>query len=407
MMNKILIVNTGSASKKYALYSESTELCQIRLEKEKNPSTWFDTAHHKSFRINKYIAEFKVDQIKDKISISPKTYDASISFLLGLLKSKGLLNDKKDISAVGIRVVAPGEDFNSPNFIDKKYLDKLEKAKEVAPLHIIPLLSEIKQLQKNLKGIPMIGISDSAFYANMPQHSKIYGLPKKITSKLEIYRYGYHGISMQSALSKIGKLINEIPKKIIICHLGSGASISAIKDGKPFDTSMGFTPLEGLIMATRVGNIDAGALIYLSKKLKIGFDRLEKTLNTESGLLGISGKSADMRELLELEKTGDKEAKIAIEIFVYQIKKYIGSYAAVMNGLDLLVFTGTIGERSYIIRKRICANLESLNIQINSQENNVNFEQDGFIGGGKTKIAVITANEIAEMAKETVGLLKL
>jgi acetate kinase len=199
-----------------------------------------------------------------------------------------------------------------------------------------------------------------------------------------------------------------LPEKIIICHLGGGSSIAAIKNGQSIDTSMGFTPLEGVVMANRAGDIDAGAVIYLSKKLGYKPEEMENYLNTQCGLSGLSGKSNDVKELLEIEKNGDENAKLALEVMVYKIKKYIGAYFAALNGADVLVFSATIGERSAIMRSRICAELENLGIVLDDEKNNKTISMDGFIGkdGAPVKIAVITTDEMGQMAKEVAEIVK-
>ncbi|KKS69668.1 MAG: Acetate kinase, partial [Candidatus Azambacteria bacterium GW2011_GWA2_42_62] len=216
------------------------------------------------------------------------------------------------------------------------------------------------------------------------------------------------GISFESVVGKIKNMNGgNLPEKIIICHLGGGSSVAAVKDGQSIDTSMGFTPLEGIVMANRVGDIDAGAVTYLSKKLGYDMDKMENYLNTQCGLLGLSEKSNDVRELLEMEKSGDKNAKLALEVMVYKIKKYIGAYFAALNGADALIFSGTIGERSAIMRSKICAELENLGIILDDAKNSQTISVDRFINKDKSpvKIAVITTDEMGQIASEAVTVL--
>lgn len=383
---KFLIINTGSASKKYALYFDQKEVFKIHIEREEE----------------RIVATLTSGSEGEKLSILQKDYDSSIDFLLKLLVQKSLIKDKEEINAIGLRVVAPGDYFLSNKIIDEEYLSKLKQAEKQAPLHVKPAILEIEQLKKVLPDISIIGVSDSAFHKTMPPKSRLYGLPQKVASEFEIYRYGYHGISAQSILSKIKGLLGKVPPKVIICHLGGGSSIHAVKDGESFDTSMGLTPLEGVVMATRVGDIGAGAVIYLAEKLGMGLSELRTYLNRECGLLGLSGKSDDIRELLELEEEGDSGAKTALEVFVYRIKKHIGSYVASLNGLDLLVFTATIGERSDIMRSRICSDMEALGIVLDEEKNNKTISVDNFIQSEKSpvKIAVMNTDEMNEIAKE-------
>lgn len=304
-MEKYLIVNAGSTSKRYSLYSNKKEL------------------------FTKHIESTKLQPIKK------------------------IIKTKDKIDGIGIRVVSPGVFFLKNRIIDENYLKKLKNSLHMAPLHIKPTLEEIRHLKKEFPNTPIVGVSDSEFHKTLPLVSKFYSIPSKETHNLQLYRYGYHGISIKSVLSKLKK----IPKRTIVCHLGGGSSITAIKEGKSIDTSMGFTPLEGLPMTTRIGNIDPGALIYLTKKLLLTPYRLEEYLNKKCGFLGVSGVSKDPRDLLKIEKT-NKRAKLAMEMFVYNIKKYIGAYTAILGGLDLLIFTGAIGESSPKIRKRVLKDMK-------------------------------------------------
>ncbi len=383
-VEKILAVNIGSASKKYSVFEGEDEIAKFHFETEDDG----------------FVVNIEFEGFKEEMRISEDEYDAALNYLLKFLKDKKLINTEKEIIKIGVRIVAPGRYFKENKLINKDYLKNLEKVKIRAPLHIGPTLKEIKKLKKIFKNIKIFGISDSAFHKDLSELAKNYALSNDIAAKYGIYRYGYHGISAQSVLIKIKELLGCLPEKIIICHLGSGSSIHAIKNGRSFDTSMGFTPLEGLPMATRIGNIDAGAVIYLAKKT--GVEKLDSYFNTKCGLLGISDRTGDIRELLELERQGDSAAKLALELFIYNIKKYIGAYAAAMNGLDLLVFTATIGERSFIIRSRICQNLDFLGIKLDRVKNNNCISKDAIISAknSKVKIMVIRTNEMAIIFKE-------
>lgn len=385
-MVQYLIINTGSASKKYALYSENQEIFKAHLETEDGS----------------LVSTIKIGAEEKKETITQESYENSINYIIECLLSNKLITDIGSVKAVGLRIVAPGEYFLSDKIIDAEYLAKLQEAKNRAPLHIEPELTEIEHLQKTMPNTPLVGISDSAFHKTMPDRAKLYGLPQDITSRFEIYRYGYHGISAQSIVNKIKNWLGDIPPKTIICHLGSGSSIIALKNGQSVDASMGFTPLEGMIMSTRTGNIDAGAVIYLAQNLGLDLNNLEAFLNQKCGLLGVSGQTADIRELLKLETAGDKMAATALEIFVYTVRKYIGAYTVALGGLDLLVFTATIGERSFIMRSKICQELNALGIILDEERNNSAVSADGFInkGEGHVKIAVITTDEMGEMARQ-------
>jgi acetate kinase len=390
-MAKYFIVNPGSDSKKYALYEDGTQKLFAHFEREGG----------------KIVVTVKKDGPPQKTEVSQKDYDSSLEYLLQLMVKDKILAKKTEISGVGVRVVAPGNYFAANKIIDGGYLEKLQKASRQAPLHLKPVILEIENLNRFLPEISMVGISDSAFHANLPKHSRFYNLPQEMAEKFEIYRFGYHGISAQSVLNKIKIIIGNVPPKTIICHLGSGSSIHAVKDGAGFDTTMGFTPLEGLTMGTRIGNIDAGAVLFLLQESGMSPAELEDYFNTKCGLLGLSGKTPDIRELIELEKAGDANAKIALDAFIYSVRKYIGAYTAVLGGLDLLVFTATIGERSSIMRERICRGLTALGIVIDDEQNDQTISRDGLIHKEKessVKVAVTVTDEMGQMAKETTAL---
>ena len=388
MEKKLLAINIGSASKKYALYYNGAEILGLHLEKESDKIA--ATAKSKG-------------KTSGEMGVSQADYDNAAGFFIELAKKQNLISDKSEIEKIGIRVVAPGKYFTENKIISGEYLAKLESAKEQAPLHINPTLEEIRKILKVIPEAKLYGVSDSVFYKDMPFQAKLYGLSSDIAEKLEIYRYGYHGISMQSVISKTEKILGNIPSRTIICHLGSGSSITAVKDGKAVDTSMGFTPLEGLPMGTRVGNIDAGAVLYLAKKSGMNLEELESYFNNECGLLGLSGKSQFVKELIDLDKAGDEKSKMALDLFVYGVKKLIGAYAAILNGLDLIIFTATVGQRSSFMRDKICSGLETLGITLDNDKNR-GIENEGEIGSGQVKIMVITTDEMNEIAQEVAGL---
>ena len=391
-MSKYFIVNVGSESRKYALYQGGERLFSAYFEKEDG----------------KLVIEL-VGADSEKKEISSREFESFAEYVVNEFLSRKIIGNKNEISAVGFRVVAPGSYFSIHKIIDGEYLKKLEIAKEQAPLHINPMLAEIKALGQILPSVPVVGVSDSAFHGSMPARARHYGIPKNTAEELNLFRFGYHGISFESVVGKIKNMNGgNLPEKIIICHLGGGSSIAAVKDGQSIDTSMGFTPLEGIVMANRVGDIDAGAVTYLSKKLGYDADKMEDYLNTQCGLLGLSEKSNDVRELLEMEKNGDKNAELALEVMVYKIKKYMGAYFAALNGADALIFSGTIGERSAIMRSRICAELENLGIILDSEKNNQTISADGFINKEESpvKIAVITTDEMSQIAAEVAKLIK-
>ena len=384
----ILAVNTGSASRKYALYENGEEVFRAHLEREDG----------------KFVAGFRFADKEEKNDITEADYKDAVNFILEKAEELEILKDRKEIEKTGVRVVAPGKYFYTHPQIDEDYLHRLKEIEGVAPLHITPVLEELDALIDALPETILISVSDGEFHSTMPEVSYAYAIPRDVADKYGIRRFGYHGTSVRSVLREAEKLMGNLPEKIIVCHLGSGASITAVKDGKSFDTTMGLTPLEGLVMGTRVGDIDPGALIYLGEKLGLVYEELGDYLNRQCGLLALSGKTADVRELLELESRGDEGAKLALDVFIYRIKKYIGAFVAGMGGLDALIFTATIGERSHIIRGRIVDGLEVLGLRLDETKNTAIVSEQGFIDDGDgARIAVIPADELGEIAKAAEG----
>lgn len=368
-MNKLfLLVNNGSSSKKYALYRGTERVAFLFIENERT----------------------------------------SVEEALEQFKKQGVAVSASDILAVGIRVVAPGALFREDMLIDDVYEKKLAAVLDECPLHIRPVLEEIKLLTTAFPSVPLFAISDSNFHKTMPEHARRYSLPREVADEYEVYRYGYHGISTSATVRTVTELIGRTPERIIVCHLGSGSSITAIKDGNSIDTSMGFTPLEGMVMATRIGMIDAGAVIELAKKSGMTLDELETFFNTRCGLLGLSGTSNDVKKLIDLEVGGDAGAKLALNALAYSVKKYIGAYTAVLGGLDMLIFTGTIGERSYIMRSRFCEGLEFMGLKLDEHKNKKTVSMTGFIHNERypVKIAVVLTDEMSEMASHLATLVK-
>lgn len=391
MEKKYLIINTGSASKKYSFYRGDKKIYNAHFEMENN----------------NFIVSESGDFESEKTIISQENYLNAVGFIANSLIKKGLINQLEDIYSVGIRIVAPGEYFLTNQIIDEKYLEMAEAALQKVPLHLGPALQEIKIVKQVLgEKIKIIGVSDTAFHATIPEYARFYGISLKDSRELGLQKFGYHGISIQSVTAKAKETLGALPEKVIVCHLGGGASITAVKNGQSVDTSMGFTPLEGLIMATRVGDIDPGAVLYLAEKLGKSFEELEYYFNNQCGLLGLSGKSSDIRELLEYEKEGDLEASLALKVYVNRIKQYIGKMAAILGGVDLLILAGTVGERSFIMRERICEGLEFLGIELDKELNNNSngVEVELNLDKTKTKVLVIKTDEMEEIAKITNSL---
>lgn len=392
MEKKYLIVNTGSASKKYAFYEGSKKIYTAHFEMEGES----------------FIVTETTEQGSEKKVIDKDGYIGAVGVILNSLIEKQIITKREDIDLFGVRIVAPGEYFLTNRLIDDEYLKMAEAALQKVPLHLGPALEEIKNIKKFFGDkMPIAGVSDTTFHATIPESSRFYAIPIKDSRSLGLQRFGYHGISVQSVTAKATETLGVLPEKVIVCHLGGGASVTAVKNGQSIDTSMGFTPLEGLIMATRVGDIDAGAVLYLAEKLGKDFKDLEHYFNNECGLLGLSGKSSDIRQLIELEKEGDHDSALALKAYVTRVKQYIGRMAAILGGVDLLILAGTVGERSFIMRERICENLEFLGIELDKDLNNASNGIDVELSkaGSKTKILVIKTDEMEEIAKITNGII--
>jgi acetate kinase len=386
-MKKYLIINTGSVSAKYSIYSQDAELFfgHFEIEVGKAIVTFFNGG--------RTVAGI-TKPITDAI------FQDSLAYFIDEAMSQKIIESKEDIFAIAVRVVAPGTYFQSDHLVDEKFLSDINKEKEEAPLHVTVTLAEITELKKIFPSTSIIGISDSAFHKDTQDSVHYYAIPKKVAKELDIYHFGYHGISVGSIVNKVSKE-RGLPGKVIVCHLGGGSSVTAVKDGKSFDTSMGYTPLEGLVTSTRAGNIDPVAILHLGKKLNKSIAEMEAYFNEECGLLGLSGISSDIRDLLVAEKDGNTDATLALSKFIFSVKRYIGAYIAEMGGIDMLIFSGTIGERSFVIRERICSGLESMGIVIDRAINNTSEGIDQEIGanGSRVRVLVVCTDEMADMAE--------
>ena len=319
----------------------------------------------------------------------------------------GVLESLEDIEAVGHRIVQGGDFFSGSALVDKDVLDKIAYCAEFAPLHNPAHLLGIHAIEAVLPTVPQVVTFDTAFHQTMPAYAYMYALPYEYYDEYRVRRYGAHGTSHQFVAQKGAKFagIDFATSKIITCHLGAGSSICAIQNGKCIDTSMGFSPLEGMIMGTRVGNIDANAVIYLENKLGVTPDEMSTILNRKSGFLGVSEYSSDCRELDERANNGDPKAKLALKKFTYDIIKNIGSYVAAMNGVDLIVFTGGIGEHNSRLRRRVLENFSYLGLKVD-YEANVAFGEDAIITteDSKVKAALICTNEELVIARDTMHI---
>ncbi|AYO30422.1 MAG: acetate kinase [Thermoanaerobacteraceae bacterium] len=395
---KVLVINCGSSSLKYQLFNMEN---QSVLAKGIVERIGLEGGMLKHQPAN-----------KDKVEISENipNHKVAVKMMLDALldKKHGVLENISEISAVGHRVAHGGEKFARPVLINDAILEGLKECIPLAPLHNPANVLGIEAVRQILPETPMAAIFDTAFHQTIPEHAYIYGIPYELYKKYSIRRYGFHGtshryVSMQVARF-LGKPIEDL--KIVTLHLGNGSSISAVKNGKSIENSMGFTPLEGIVMGTRCGSIDPSIVFFLMEKEGISLDKINDYLNKKCGVLGISGVSSDFRDLEDAAAAGNTRAKLALDVFAYQAKKYIGSYAAAMNGLDAIVFTGGIGENSISIRRMICDEMDYFGIKIDDAKNNVRGkEADISADGSKTRVLVIPTNEELMIALDTVSLI--
>lgn len=329
-----------------------------------------------------------------------------VEFILGILTSEkhGCIKGLDEIDAVGHRVVHGGEHFNSSALLTEEILQEITKCIDIAPLHNPPNLKGIRAIEELIPGTPQVGVFDTAFHQTMEPKAYMYGIPYALYKKYGIRRYGFHGTSHRYVSNRACELlgIDIHDQKIISCHLGNGASVAAIKNGKSFDTSMGFTPIEGLVMGTRCGDLDAGVVHFIMEKEEIGIRSSNTLFNKHAGMLGISGVSSDMREIEMAKANGNERAKLALDIYNYKVKKYIGSYIAAMGGLDILILTGGIGENADTTREGVCCDLDYLGVSLD-YEKNKGFRSEGIISteDSKVKIMVVPTDEELMIALDT------
>ncbi len=395
----ILVLNSGSSSIKYELFDITNH---IVLSKGIVEKVGMKGSFLKVEKQNGEVVKLVGEILDHKIGIE---------YILGMLVSEkhGVLTSINQINAVGHRVVHGGEEFCGSVYINDEVIKTLEKMTELAPLHNPANLKGIYAMNTLLPGVPQVAVFDTAFHQTMPKKSYMYGIPYALYKKYKIRRYGFHGTSHRYVFSRACEMlnINPIDKKIISCHLGNGASVAAIKNGVSVDTSMGFTPVEGLIMGTRTGDLDIGAVNYIMNKEEISGDTISTLVNKFSGMLGITGISSDMREIETAANEGHERAKLGLDMYAYRVKKYIGSYAAAMGGLDVLIFTGGIGENSVSMRKLICEELEFLGISLDDSNNNVRGkETDISKADARVRVLVIPTDEELVIAQDTEEIVK-
>ena len=398
---EVLVINCGSSSLKFQLIDSDSEkvlakgICE-RIGIKGSVITYQPTGGE-----------------KEVSNIDMPTHHEAIDAVIKALTNKetGVINDMSEVKAVGHRVVHGGEYFSKATLVDDDVIKKIEECNYLAPLHNPANIIGIKACMKLMPDTPNVVVFDTAFHQTMPQKAYMYGLPYEYYEKYKVRRYGFHGTShsfvSKRAAEVMGKSYDEV--KTIVCHLGNGSSVSAVLNGKCVDTSMGLTPLEGLVMGTRSGDIDPAIMEFIAKKENLDIEGVMEVLNKKSGVFGISGGlSSDFRDLTDAMNAGDKKAKIAMDVFSYRVAKYIGSYAAAMNGVDDIVFTAGIGENDDYVREEVCKYLGYLGVDFDSEVNKGLRGKEAELTkeGSKVKVFVIPTNEELAIARETLALVK-
>ncbi len=397
---KILVLNCGSSSIKYKLFDMTTKeiLAQGGIEKIglKGSFLKLTLPNGEKVILNKDIPEHTV----------------GVEFIFQTLTSEqyGALKSLKELDAVGHRIVHGGERFSESVILNKEALDAITACNDLAPLHNPANLKGVAGVSALLPGLPQVGVFDTAFHQTMPDYAYMYAIPYELYEKYGIRRYGFHGTSHRYVSKRVCEFLGIQPEgtRIITCHVGNGGSVSAIKDGKCIDTSMGLTPLEGLMMGTRSGDIDAGAVTFIMEKEGLNATGVSNLLNKKSGLLGVSGVSSDMREIQAAVDAGNEKANLAQTMYYYRIKKYIGTYAAALGGVDVIVFTGGVGENKDDSRERACEGLEFMGVKLDKELNKTIHGEEAVIStpDSKVKVVVIPTDEELMIATDTMTLLQ-
>ncbi len=395
---KILVLNCGSSSIKYKLFDMTTKevLAQGGIEKIGLVGSFLKLTLPNG---EKKILEKDIPE-----------HTAGIEFILNTLVSPeyGAIKSLDEINAVGHRMVHGGERFSESVLLNKEVLDAFIACNDLAPLHNPANLKGVNAVSAILPNVPQVGVFDTAFHQTMPDYAYMYAIPYELYEKYGVRRYGFHGTSHRYVSQRVCEFLGVDPKgkKIITCHIGNGGSISAIKDGKCIDTSMGLTPLEGLVMGTRSGDIDAGAVTFIMEKEGLNATGVSNLLNKKSGVLGVSGVSSDMRELEAAGAAGNPKAILAEKMYFYRIKKYIGAYAAALGGVDIILFTGGVGENQANCRSEVCEGLEFIGVKIDLEKNKVRGEE-AIISADDSKVtvAVIPTDEELMIASDTLAIL--
>lgn len=388
----ILILNCGSSSIKFQIAEMPDYNVIIQGSVE---------------RIGYEDAEFKFSLAKQKIIQPVLNHEEGINLIINTLFKSNFGIETKDINAIGHRVVQGGDKQNISVLIDDKVIDYIESIKDLAPLHNPNHLAGIYACRKLLPNVPQVAVFDNGFHMSLPRSTYIYGIPYEYYEKYNIRRYGFHGIAFRSMAEEVDKILNETHKnyKIVNLMLGSGTTANALKYGKSVEVSTGFTPHEGLIQSTRAGDIDAAAILYLMKKENLSIEQADELINKKSGWKGLSGISNDMREIYEASKIGNERAKLTIDAVCHRFKKYVGAYSAIMEGIDILVFSGGVGQNAPYIREKVCKGLEYMGIELDQYKNQ---NTAGIISKdtSKVKVIVVNANEEKIIAQDTYEICK-
>lgn len=395
----ILVLNCGSSSVKYKLIEIKANkvLAEGGIEKIGLPDAFI---------------KFKFGNEKIQQDLDINDHVGAIKSILDNLTSKeyGCIKDFKEIDAVGHRVVHGGEKFNKSVLINDEVIAKIKECYGIAPLHNPVNMAGIDAINEVLPEVPQVGVFDTAFHQTMPAKSYMYALPYKYYAEDGVRRYGFHGTSHRYVSQRVCEFLGVEPKskKIITCHVGNGGSITAVKDGKSIDTSMGLTPTEGLMMGTRCGDVDPGALIFLMDKHNLSSKDMLNMVNKESGLAGISGVSSDMREITAAAKQGNEKAILSLEMYEQRITKYVGAFAAEMGGVDIIVFTGGVGEHQSSTRANVCNPLRFMGVEIDDAANDANNGDEGIIStpNSAVKVVVIPTDEEYMIAKDTEAIIE-
>ena len=396
---KILVLNCGSSSIKYALYNMDDKSVMTSGGAER---VGLDGAF-----VKVKLANGEKRQIMHDIP----EHTEGVKFIFSLLTDPeiGVIKDLSEINAVGHRMVHGGEKFNKSVILNEEVLKAFEACSDLAPLHNPANLKGVNAVTELMPGLPQVGVFDTAFHQTMPKRSYLYAVPYELYEKYAVRRYGFHGTSHRYVSARVCEFlgVKAEDKKVITCHIGNGGSVAAVDGGKCVDTTMGLTPLEGVMMGTRSGDIDGGAITFLQKKLGLDADGTSNLLNKKSGVLGVSGVSSDMREVEAAANSGNERARVALDMYNYRIKKYVGAYAAAMGGCDIIVFTAGVGENQASMRKDVCTGMEWMGIKLDEAKNATVHGEEAVIStpDSKVTVVVIPTDEELMIASDTMALL--